>query len=622
MLERIVAKNEEVTPAIIKEDIISRMDCDNNYGLFFVDHPRKNIKVAGIEREVPTKKQIAEIMYEVADENPKIIQLLTLLRNYEQSEQTYNHSNMVAAISIKLAKEYGLSDEKVKDVCLAAYLHDIGKLNTPHEILEKPTRLDPDEFEVIKKHPRSGIDTLKQYHIDVSDEVLEAIAGHHCNEDGTGYGITINNEPGIIRQIITASDILEATTGKRDYNKEGRNMMDSLNRILFDTYNQIPNKILPLEDAIREMKNNPGLMALDVHKLQGELEEGEIVLVNPHDVTLVDPKKSKISVGLYALLVQNHREMLTSPIKNWEDLIEMKAEKDLKEQYGETAVAAVEEIRKQREIIKTPAEDYLNLILGQVKELRLSGSLFYDGKGLEEDRIKENLKVMIDSIISDDSISRSLANLNDREKAEKLTVAAITYSALKDRGEREIFAKHTAKKALNLDTENINRDYSRKWMDKQRIIGYSAIKYAKTMYANNEQFMAQTNLDQGTPNYDARYGCVVDRTLLELVQDINLDEATGNKEGHTLKHADNIVKMMDENELYCMGMLYRHISRLRGLGEKEYLSPNQIRLLPENENENGKKRRNVLPRAYCGCDENIAKYNTFIESARSHSSQN
>src|SRR5690606_7775926 len=69
---------------------------------------------------------------------------------------TFMHSSRVAKYAIQVAAKMGMTREKIEDLFLAAILHDIGKINIPGEVLNKPGKLTDEEFDMIKKHPGDG----------------------------------------------------------------------------------------------------------------------------------------------------------------------------------------------------------------------------------------------------------------------------------------------------------------------------------------------------------------------------------------------------------------------------------------------------------------------------------
>ena len=140
---------------------------------------------------------------------------LASLRMYDDC--TYNHSLGVTVISIAIGKSLGISRKCLSELALCALLHDIGKMQVPIEIIQKPGRLTKEEFEIVKKHPENGFVTLKKKNL-VSDLVLEGIVSHHERVDGTGYpNKTAGKKIPLFGRIIACADVYDALTAQRPY---------------------------------------------------------------------------------------------------------------------------------------------------------------------------------------------------------------------------------------------------------------------------------------------------------------------------------------------------------------------------------------------------------------------
>jgi putative nucleotidyltransferase with HDIG domain/PAS domain S-box-containing protein len=129
---------------------------------------------------------------------------------------TQGHQQRVALISSLIAAEMGLADVEVASVTMAALVHDIGKIAIPADILNKPGRLSPAEFRLIKDHSASGFEILK--HIDFPTPVAETVLQHHERMDGSGYprGL-VGDEISVAARILAVADVVEAMAADRPY---------------------------------------------------------------------------------------------------------------------------------------------------------------------------------------------------------------------------------------------------------------------------------------------------------------------------------------------------------------------------------------------------------------------
>lgn len=129
---------------------------------------------------------------------------------------TEGHSHMVEIFSEKIARKMGLSNRRVEDIKVGALLHDIGKIGIDDSILNKPSRLTPEERSVIVRHPQIGNDILKN--VRLSDTTHAIILHHHERFDGGGYPDgTKGNELPIDVYIVSAADAFDAMTSDRPY---------------------------------------------------------------------------------------------------------------------------------------------------------------------------------------------------------------------------------------------------------------------------------------------------------------------------------------------------------------------------------------------------------------------
>ena len=131
---------------------------------------------------------------------------------------TFGHSVRVAYYSLILGKEMKLNEEELYDLEMASLFHDIGKIGIPDKILLKPTRLDDEEFQEMKKHPVRSAEILKGF--DSFQKIVKSIRHHHERFDGTGYpdGLSGNSIP-LFARILLIADTFDAMTSSRPYRK-------------------------------------------------------------------------------------------------------------------------------------------------------------------------------------------------------------------------------------------------------------------------------------------------------------------------------------------------------------------------------------------------------------------
>ena len=144
-----------------------------------------------------------------------------VVRNWGQSIEssdsyTFGHCERVAEYALALARELGLDAEQQTAIRIGAYLHDVGKVRVPHEILNKPGALTPEEFRVIQMHPIWGLELLAT--VEFPWDIKPIIRWHHEKYDGTGYPDRLRgDEIPVSAQIIGIVDVYDALTTTRSY---------------------------------------------------------------------------------------------------------------------------------------------------------------------------------------------------------------------------------------------------------------------------------------------------------------------------------------------------------------------------------------------------------------------
>lgn len=135
-----------------------------------------------------------------------------------RDKYTANHSGNVAEYSLKIAKKMGLSKSECKAIYIGGLLHDTGKIGVPESLLTKPAKLTNNEYEIIKRHPIIGFETLKPISFIKDLGVLEMILHHHERYDGTGYPYGLKGEEiPLSARIMAIADSFDAMTSKRVY---------------------------------------------------------------------------------------------------------------------------------------------------------------------------------------------------------------------------------------------------------------------------------------------------------------------------------------------------------------------------------------------------------------------
>src|SRR5580693_7496485 len=136
-----------------------------------------------------------------------------------KDSETEGHSRRVTAFTIAIARAMGLPRDQINTIARGAFLHDIGKMAIPDKILNKPGKLDADEFEIMREHAYHGYQIVKK--IPFLAEAAEIVYSHQEKFDGSGYPRNLKGaEIPLGARIFSVADTLDAITSDRIYRRK------------------------------------------------------------------------------------------------------------------------------------------------------------------------------------------------------------------------------------------------------------------------------------------------------------------------------------------------------------------------------------------------------------------
>jgi len=230
------------------------------------------------------KRWMQSIFNHIVDDE-SFIYGLTNIKNYD--EYTLNHSINVCILSVSLGRRLGLSREEISDLGVSAFLHDLGKLEVPKEILDKPATLSDEERTIVEGHVHQGAEKL----IELKSarrlplRAVQVALEHHLKVDLSGYPKYVRKKTtSLFSKIVKIVDYFDAITTKRSYRP----------------------KVLTREEALAMMKEKSGdefdplllkvfISMIGAHPIGSlvVLDSGEIGIVfeaNPHPALQLRPK--------------------------------------------------------------------------------------------------------------------------------------------------------------------------------------------------------------------------------------------------------------------------------------------------------------------------------------------
>ena len=161
--------------------------------------------------------ELQELLQKLRKTMEGIIQAMVMAMTVETRDPyTAGHQRRVADLARAIAKEMGFSKEVIDAICIAGLIHDLGKLSVPVEILSKPGVLNENELGIIKSHPQTGYDILKE--IEFPSSITQIVLQHHERLDGSGYPLGLSGEDILPEaRILGVADVVEAMASDRPY---------------------------------------------------------------------------------------------------------------------------------------------------------------------------------------------------------------------------------------------------------------------------------------------------------------------------------------------------------------------------------------------------------------------
>ena len=180
----------------------------------FIDDALEDVRLGQAVNTEAAKELVTEVTNSIT-RSPHAMVWLTNMK--ERDEYTSIHCMNVCIMSVSFGRTLGMEKEELEILGLGGLLHDLGKMRVPPEILNKPSKLTYEEFEVMKTHPMQGHKMLKEQG-GIPSEVLDIVKHHHERRNGKGYpshldGDQINN----MTRIVAIVDVYDAITSDRCY---------------------------------------------------------------------------------------------------------------------------------------------------------------------------------------------------------------------------------------------------------------------------------------------------------------------------------------------------------------------------------------------------------------------
>ncbi len=262
-----------------------------------------NVLRSGKNIDVAHLKKVVNIIMD--DIYPQDVGLLTLLTLKEYNEYAYVHSVNVGIISMLLAKKTGMKENEVREVGMGAFLHDVGKINIPSEMIWKMDGSTEEEKKVIREHPIFGHSILKSSG-GVPEGALEIVLRHHEHFNGSGYPSGVDDKslsPGVRVVSICNHYDFQITAGEGKAPVMPREALFRIQKLAGTVFNPII-----VHSFLREMTR---------HVMDGPMYPvGSVVLLTSKEIAVVrEIRKESDFQPLVDIISDIHGRKLQRPIR-------------------------------------------------------------------------------------------------------------------------------------------------------------------------------------------------------------------------------------------------------------------------------------------------------------------
>ncbi|HLS98306.1 MAG TPA: CHASE domain-containing protein [Porticoccaceae bacterium] len=214
LLAREVSATEGMFAALRKDGTRVRVSTNSSLASY-----QQRPAVIGLVQDIADRKVAEDHIRRYADELEKLLmQTVGLVTNLVEMRDPYTagHEKRVAEIAEAIGVELGLDPWRLEGLRVGGYLHDVGKIVVPAEILTKPGRLSAVEYAIIQAHPVAGFDILKD--VSFPWPVAQIAHQHHERIDGSGYPQGLKGEEILLEaRIVTVADVIESMATDRPY---------------------------------------------------------------------------------------------------------------------------------------------------------------------------------------------------------------------------------------------------------------------------------------------------------------------------------------------------------------------------------------------------------------------
>ena len=256
-----------------------------------------------------SKRMVASLVEHVIEQEQLILGM-TAIKDFD--EYTFHHSVNVSILSIALGQRLGFSKKTLVDLGIVALFHDLGKMDVPDEVLNKPFHLTDDEWKIMHKHPVWGMRSVLKMR-DLDDLTMRAAITafeHHLNYDSGGYPKMRNPiHQDLFSRIVSISDHFDAMTSSRVYDRTAMAPDDAL-RVMMEAAGS---RLDPL--LIKFFINLVGVypigtvVMLDTNELGLVYDNNKQSISRPRVMIIADNRGNRIKEYVVSLMEKNAEDV-------------------------------------------------------------------------------------------------------------------------------------------------------------------------------------------------------------------------------------------------------------------------------------------------------------------------
>jgi putative nucleotidyltransferase with HDIG domain len=251
-------------------------------------------------------KRVVETMVDQIIEEEQLLLGMTAIKDYD--EYTYHHSVNVSILSIAVGQRLGLNRKMLTELGMVALFHDIGKMEIPYEVLNKPTNFNEEEWKIIRKHPVWGVKALLKLK-KLDDLTIKSVVvtfEHHIHYDFSGYPkVKHHVELDFLSRIVCLADQYDAMTSSRVYSRVPMSPDKALSIMLERSGSQLDPLLFKFFINMIGVFPIGTLVMLNTKELGLVYESNQLFASRPRVMIIVDDKGKRVKGNVVDLTEKN-----------------------------------------------------------------------------------------------------------------------------------------------------------------------------------------------------------------------------------------------------------------------------------------------------------------------------